>query len=184
MITQDDFFLRTIQDLDERSASVDDYDLLVAAALLRKLLLDGNCLMDQVNRSRHLSIRFRIVLMGPEPRAGEAPPVLWALPSGLDPTTLHSESDIPIVEVDKSRFLSRPVSVYAGEMATVHDLIDYFAHVRGAVHSTVPKTNKEKALRELESFGWTDGVPLILEILRSVIRITVHAMRPLVEAVA
>ena len=106
------------------------------------------------------------------------PPNLWVLDSGLDPTS-SADSSFKIADVDRSRFLKRPVSLYMGEEATVHDLIDYFAHVRGAVHSTAPRDPKDLALKELEAHPWTHGVPLPMEVLRSIIRVVVRAMSPL-----
>ena len=61
MITVDELFVRTIDDLEERAGTTDEYELL-AAALLRKLLLDRPPLMDQVNRTRRLPISFRIAM--------------------------------------------------------------------------------------------------------------------------
>ena len=180
MLTPDELFLRTVQDLQQRSTSTDEYELLIAAALLRKLLLDSNPLVDQVNRTRRLPITFRIAMRGPAPSGGDAPPILWVLDSGLDPTS-SGGSSFKIADVDRSRFLKRPVSLYMSEEATVHDLIDYFAHVRGAVHSAAPSKAGDLALKELEAHPWTHGVPLPMEILRSIIRVVLRAMNPLVE---
>jgi hypothetical protein len=183
MITLDELFLRTIESLKNRSKTSDEFELMMAAGLLRKLLLDANPLVDQVNRSRRLKLRFRIAMRGPGPLGQPSTPTLWALPSGLDPTSLDPGTSTAVQEVDKSVFLRRPVSLYKGEVATVHDLIDYFAHVRGAVHYGSPSTAKERALHELETYNWTDGLPIILEVLRSVIRVVVNAMDPLTQAV-
>jgi hypothetical protein len=76
----DQLFLRTLEDLDRRTAVADEYEALLAAGLLRKLLLDETPVVHQVNRYRRERIRFRI--------NGETPlerimlqdnPVFWAI---------------------------------------------------------------------------------------------------------
>jgi hypothetical protein len=56
----DQLFLRTLEDLDRRTTAADEYEALLAAGLLRKLLLDETPLLHQVNRYRRERIRFRI----------------------------------------------------------------------------------------------------------------------------
>ena len=56
----DELFLRTLEDLDRRTTVPDEYEALLAAGLLRKLLLDEAPLAHQVNRYRRERIRFRI----------------------------------------------------------------------------------------------------------------------------
>ena len=56
----DQLFLRTLEDLDRRTTVADEYEALLAAGLLRKLLLDEAPLVHQVNRYRRERIRFRI----------------------------------------------------------------------------------------------------------------------------
>jgi hypothetical protein len=49
-----------------RTAATDEYEVLMSAALLRKLLLDKSRLIDQVNRIHRLDLRFRISGVSPE----------------------------------------------------------------------------------------------------------------------
>jgi len=48
-VDADRLFLYTLQDLERRTAATDEYEVLIPPALLRKLLLDKERLMDQVN---------------------------------------------------------------------------------------------------------------------------------------
>jgi hypothetical protein len=43
-----------LNDLERRTTTADEYEVLMSAALLRKLLLDGTRLTDQVNRRHRL----------------------------------------------------------------------------------------------------------------------------------
>jgi hypothetical protein len=53
-------FLNTLQDLAARAAAADEYMILGASALIRKLLIDGSPLVDQVNRNYRLRLVFEI----------------------------------------------------------------------------------------------------------------------------
>ena len=50
----EELFINTLHDLELRISSSDEYSVLMAAALLRKLLVDGGRLMDQANRKYRL----------------------------------------------------------------------------------------------------------------------------------
>ena len=58
-MNRDEPFLETLDEIDGRlQFNQSAYNLLMVAGLLRKLLLDDNPLVDQVNRSRRLKIRY------------------------------------------------------------------------------------------------------------------------------
>jgi uncharacterized small protein (DUF1192 family) len=60
-MTADELFLLTFEDLEERVAlGRDEYDALISAWLLRKLLLDKQPLVHRANRSRRLKLKFRM----------------------------------------------------------------------------------------------------------------------------
>src|SRR4051812_20566919 len=81
----DALFLATLDDLDaSATAGRTSYDLLHVAALLRKLLLDGTSLLDSVNRSRRVKVRF---LTNQRQPPDDPPPTSWSIQDGLDPDT-------------------------------------------------------------------------------------------------
>lgn len=53
-------FLHTIEDVESRIKATDPYDVLGLSTLIRKLFLDDNPLVDQVNRVYRQKIRFII----------------------------------------------------------------------------------------------------------------------------
>jgi hypothetical protein len=60
-MTADELFLLTFEDLEERVAlGRGEYDALMSAWLLRKLLLDEQPLVHRANRSRRLKVKFRM----------------------------------------------------------------------------------------------------------------------------
>jgi hypothetical protein len=82
---RDDLFLETIADLRYRlRADSRHYDALLAGALLRKLLMDGDRLVDVVNRkgTRRLEVRFRVRLFNP---SANPDIFFWYSGNGLDP---------------------------------------------------------------------------------------------------
>jgi cobalamin biosynthesis protein CobT len=75
----DQLFIHTLRDLERRTAATNEYEVLLSAALLRKLLLDQERLMDQANRSYRLDLRFRISGVSPfEQQMGQEPDLLGA----------------------------------------------------------------------------------------------------------
>jgi hypothetical protein len=79
-----------LNDLEARAVAVDEYEALLAASLLRKLLLDEHPLVDQVNRTHRIKLRFPI--NGPtryEEMVLEMKPVYWSLEDAIDPGLDH-----------------------------------------------------------------------------------------------
>jgi hypothetical protein len=133
----DRLFVHTLRDLERRTAATDEYEVLLSAALLRKLFLDQERLMDQVNRRYRLDLRFRISGVSPfEQQIWDSNPILWAIEDALDP-----ESPLAYAPFDATRdqFLGRRVMRFSENWITVRDVIDQLANVEGAVHSSKPK---------------------------------------------
>jgi hypothetical protein len=140
-MTADELFLLTFEDLEERVAlGRGEYDALISAWLLRKLLLDEQPFVHRANRSRRLKLKFRMYDdQPPEGIEGWGPGYfLWPDP--------ENQSGRPTVELTLDQFLSRPTLVAFGHIITVRDLIKFMANYEGAVHTTVPNDEKTKAL--------------------------------------
>jgi hypothetical protein len=172
----DQLFLETLDELYQRLRPREDvygglyrdYDVLMVAALLRKLLLDSQALMDVVNRGRRLKIRFRVHDSKPTSREW------WAIMDELDPETATNTlghwyvgysavalnptaSNRPvIIDVPKADLLRRPVVVCKNHQFTVANLILHMAHEEGAVHigtqvsarQSAPETERVTLLRQ------------------------------------
>ena len=90
-------FLDTLRDLEQRVSAQDAYQILGISALIRKLLLDGYPLIDQVNRERRLKIWFEIGLPQKSPPGFPQPLFYTQDKTGLIPTRL------PQVQKGKNR---------------------------------------------------------------------------------
>lgn len=144
MLTTDQLFLHTLDDLEERlPLGRGEYDALMCGWLLRKLLLDGgSSLIDVANRppSRKLRIRFKVV---DEPRPDSHG---WLLNGMLYPG--DSPPNRPTVDLRRAEFLALSTLKVFGETITVLDLIKFSANNLGAVHVSPAKSRKEEALEE------------------------------------
>ena len=177
----DQLFLRTVEDLDRRTMVADEYEALLAAGLIRKLLLDESPLAYQVNRYRRERIRFRI--------NGETPleriilndnPFFWAIGDAIDPDAFRAAPGISApVDAKLEQFLARTVMFARGERLSVGDLIKQVAHIDGAVHKGKPTNIREELLDGLSRFMFFRDLPATVHHVQLIGRIVVRALTPL-----
>jgi hypothetical protein len=183
-VTADELFLQTLDDLRERvKLGKGEYDLMNAAWLLRKLLLEGEPLVHAVNRSRGLKIRYRLNDIAPPPDAEH-----WHAYDTFYPDPWPESRPI---DVKHDAFLRRVILVASRERITVHDLIDFIAHHYGAVHASPAEDAKTKALRD---DAWGRRVTMVegqysgqysgpVYALRAVASVVLVALEPLAQEV-
>lgn len=177
----EDLFLYTLQDLERRISSIHEYDVLMSAALLRKLLLDGRRLTDEVNRTYRLKLRFRISSESPiEKMILEDNPVFWSLEDALDPESPFAYEPF---YATRDEFLSRKIMRFNGHWISVEDMIDQLANVEGAVHSGTPGTNHRRVIQAAGKFFSRSGLPGIVSQMRLIGRIVLSGLGPLRDAV-
>ena len=177
-------FLNTLADLERRAEASDEYEVLMSAALLRKLLMNGLPLMDQVNQKHRLRLRFPINGVTPyEELVLEDRPVYWSLEDALDPELDHPPGLQAPQDATRDQLLGRRVMVVKGQTVTVRDLIDQLAHIEGAVHSGSPREQREATLKEASREVFVGGLPAGLRQVRAVGRVVLRGLAPLREAV-
>jgi len=180
----DEMFINTLNDLERRTTAVDEYEVLMSAALLRKLLMDSTPLMDRANQTRRQKIRFRINGETPFQRAVmELGPVFWSLEDGIDPELDQPPGLQAPEEVKRDGLLARRVMRLQGEWVTVRDLIDHLCHIEGAVHSQRPENRREELLREVAKQIYVGGLPAGIRQVRSIGRVVVRGLTPLRDAI-
>jgi hypothetical protein len=185
-MNRDTLFVRTLDDLAERTRpSADEYDVLLSAGLIRKLILDESPLVDQVNRDRRVRIRYRISQPGPyEQMIVAEGPLYWSIQDGLDPETNLTAS--PVEEVTRDAFLARVVMYVGGKDITVRDTILHTANVVGAVHAGKPHPSREETGRLLENMAaqlQIGGCRPDVRSLQAIGRVVVRALAPLRERI-
>jgi hypothetical protein len=109
-------FLDTLRDLEQRVSAQDAYQILGISALIRKLLLDGCPLTDQVNRERRLKIWFEIGLPQKSP-PGFPQPLFYSRQDGFDPDTAPPGTERK--KVSRDGLLSARVLTIEGKDYTV-----------------------------------------------------------------
>ena len=176
-MNQDTLFLKTLEDLERKSTSNDVYEIFMSSALLRKLLLDENPLIHQVNKNRRLKITF---IINDRPLENLPGLVLWSVQDGFDPETAHSSNP---QEVPLDKMLKAPVMIIQGQVISTQDLIKFLSHVEGAVHAGNPSNKKEEVLHEAEKFLTIGGMPGGVRSLLAINRVVLKALKPLRDAI-
>jgi hypothetical protein len=174
----DILFLETLADLRRRSNPGPEYEVQQLAALLRKLLLDGQPLVDAVNRTRRLPIRFRVHDGSPyQDLVLSSGPTFYALQDAFDPESVLV-ANARIAEVDRDGLLGRGIVLMDGVWFSVADIVKYVAHVEGAVHRGQPSDNKQRALAATNiRIGGYDS-PVVRSLL-AVARVVARGLEPL-----
>jgi hypothetical protein len=166
-------FLATVRDLDEKMAAADEYSVLMASGLLRKLLLEG--LIHVANRAHRLELRFHTIDFT------RTPPIpsdtSW---SDLDPSAFPGA---PTKACTLDEFLAAPCMEGKGHTASVKDVISACAHAKGAVHLGKPRTDEERAVLDWDEVVQLLGREASLWVMAGVCRVVLNALQDLVAAV-
>lgn len=184
-MNRDRLFLRLVEEL-SRTANgdaQDDFELLQASAHLRKLLLDDDPLMHQVNRERRVKITFRAakeddyVALVLSDR-----PSFWAWMDGFSPRmALRPNASVETLKLD--RLLAKRAAVIANHDVSVRDVILQIANVSGGVHFGVPRTDVQRRMAETSEFIQVGGVSSVARTLRGVADVVIDGLEPLTAKV-
>lgn len=146
------------------------------APIIRQALLDEYSTVAWA--SRRLRLRAPTFEFTPyvAPTAQEG----MELVLGLDQGRFHH----PTVRGKLATLLRQPIGQYEGHPVTVKALVSAYSHVLGGVHGGRPSSEFEDALlRKIGTFPASGGV-VGAEALRSLGRVVVRGLQPLVMAIA
>jgi len=178
---KDQLFTKTLEDIEKKMKSRDEYEILMISGLLRKLLLDNNPLIYQVNQSRKLKISF--IVNDRQPPVSDKSLVFWSVEDGFDPDTSVLHLTKPL-EVNKDQLLKRQIMIINSEMVTVQDLIKFLSNVQGGVHAGRLENVKETTLQEAQKYLGIGGLPAGIRSILSISRVIIKGLKPLRAAVA
>jgi len=176
-------FVRTLEDMEARIKSTDLYEVLVLSALIRKLFLDDNPLVDQVNRKHRHKIKFMIS----DPNSPYTQMVLSHKPSfysvqdGLDPDTARPGK--AVIEVNRNQLFSTMVLMVQEKPYSVREVILFEANVMGGVHAGSPRTDKDKVLAVVNELYSVGGSRAGLRQLQAISRVILKSLQPLRDSV-
>ncbi len=172
-----ELFLRTLDDLEKQLGSNDPYEILGISALIRKLFLDDNPLVDQVNRESRIKVEFCIAVSNILNNPKIPTPDFYSEQDGLDPDTAPPMFARQTVNRDK--FFKTIVMLSEGKSYTVRDTIAFEANVMGGVHAGSPKDEKDRALMTIAHTWSIGGYPASLRQLKGIGRVVLKALQPL-----
>ena len=168
LLTHEELFVYTIQDLRTKIKLNTPYDLVRACGLCRHLLLDESPLVHQVNKKYRLAITFNIADYSNTPLSHDH--------KGSGGRTIE-----PLVEQTKiakiSDFLKTKVLYYGSHEFTVKEMILAASHYFGGIHSGKPDL-KLKHLSMLERYSNTE-MKMSLWMIRSICKVILNSMEPL-----
>lgn len=174
----DKLFLKSLNDLHLSINSGDEYKVLCASGIIRKLLVDGGRLVDQVNRDHKLKIKFRVIPPNFQSIQGVPEPHMWCMVDSIDPRRSPEKNAITeLINIDK--FLGLTIGRVDEHKYTVKNIIEFAANVAGAVHYRSPEGKLEEAINELRKFHIFSDINVLLQHLRSIGRIILEGLRPL-----
>ena len=173
-------FMSTLHDLASRIVDADEYNVLGASALIRKLLIDDFPLVDQVNRQYRLKLTFEISESNPS-IPGVPEPTFWSVQDGLDPET--SRPGKPYKIVNRDQLLATVLAVVNGKSYSLREIVLFEANVMGGVHAGSSKEEKEKVLQALSSALTVGGYRVSLRQLQAIGRVVLRGLEPLRTAI-
>jgi hypothetical protein len=194
-VTDEELFLRTLEDLRSRMMQPpDEYNMLRIAGLLRELLLDGNdTLLHQINRTRRLRIIFRApASANPNFQRGNLPPyvvsaTLMASRIGSSEISGQQSWSAPLLDLTLDQFLAVHMIHMNEETFNVRDIILYLANTHGGVHRGAPKKPVQHSLqRAIAMFPreQTGGsVHMIMAGVPLIVHTVLEALQPLVPVI-
>lgn len=151
------------------------YVVQMIAFLCRQLLMDEQPLIHVVNRpdDRRLSIKFDCSPFdGSLPDDPEVRRILQKASMMSGPTKF----DHPSEPMNMGRFLAAGVLSTRQGVASVRDIVDFAAHVKGGVHFGSPKSEIDAELASACAIGRVHGVQAPLISLWPIGRVVVRAL--------
>jgi hypothetical protein len=154
MLTTDELFLRTCEELREIVGSHDEYRVTRGAALVRQLFFDQRCLVDIVNKSRKVPITF-----GP-----------FDTPFGIQPALSRTE------------YFSDVQAYVQGVEYTRKDMILGVACIDGGVHVGSPEEREKDPSIVMGMTFQIGALPAQSEAVRRILGTLSKALEPLEAA--
>ena len=187
-------FLEKMNELRARLTTGSEYDLLVAAAIIRSLLLDAAPLVDVVNCELRNRITFRFRTIAHDPLDPDKPVEIFeTIQDGIDPESSH-RPDV-FTEGRRDQFLKTDVIrvrrkvekgdrlVWEEEGWTVRDVILAAANAEGGTHFDPKPSDKHSALRSFSSRLAVGGQRVSVRAVAGIARVVLRGLAGLEHAV-
>ncbi len=167
LISYDELFLKTVQDLRSKIRANKEYHLIRACGLCRHLLLDETPLVHQVNRKYKLPITFHIKDYTDTPLSHDY--------KGSGGRTILPIGESKTVKLDE--FLKTKIHFYGKNEFTVKEFITAACHYYGGIHSGKPDI-KQEYLSRLNKF-YNRETNISFWHMNGICKVVLKAMKPL-----
>lgn len=181
----DTLFLNRYKEMEKLSEQIEGYELVKLAAILRQLFCDEHPLVHLVNTNR---LRLTFEVTADEPiRKGALKPSFTLKPDGINPYH-HENTDrllYPRAIVSLNGFLDYVLveDFVKNQKTTVRTVIGYTANVQGGVHFSPKPRLGYKFIHGMSGSLLSPSGPVTTYMLRSIAKVAVRGLRPLVEDV-
>jgi len=167
LISHEELFLNTVQDLRSKIRVNKPYHLIRACGLCRHLLLDETPLLHQVNRKYKLPITFHIKNYTDTPLSNDY--------KGSGGRTILPIGESKKVKLDE--FLKTKIHYYGKNDFTVKEFILAASHYYGGIHSGKPDI-KQEYLSRLNRF-YHKETNISIWHMNGICKVVLKAMKPL-----
>lgn len=173
---EEQLFLNTLMDIENKTFSDNEYDLIRASGLLRQMFIDKNSLFQVINRTYKTNISFQVI-------NNQEPPIKPDTHiASLDPS---KSQNIKTKNIPLNKFLQTKCSTHDNITVTVKDVIRACANIKGGIHLGQPKDNKDKEASVItvdEVFSILGKEPSLL-LIKQICKISLKALIPLKNAI-
>jgi hypothetical protein len=169
--------LRSILELQQRVAETDKFNLLQAAAILRRLLLDASPVIHLANKEYKASLRFPVVDERSTTNV-DLGPVFTLINFCPD---FADTAEISLLSLDK--LLAKAVLRDNERDFSVRDVIKVCANLKGGIHFGEPESQEEKSLIRLDEKYLVFFSEASLAALPGIVWSVIVGLRPLVDAI-
>ncbi len=167
LISHTRLFEDSLAEIQQHLAEGTDAAIIKTARVLRKLLLEGDKLVDLVNREHRMDISYHV-----QPAIAPQNATSW-LTTDIDcSSTATSTATLGI-----KQFLASQVGSFNGSTITVHNVIEFAAHNLGAVH--FKKDDTFPGLIHFHLTSKDSDLSPVVACLRSIGNVTIRALIPL-----
>ena len=167
LISHEELFLNTVQDLRSKIRVNKTYHLIKACGLCRHLLLDETPLLHQVNRKHKLPITFYIKDYTDTPLSHDF--------NGSGGRTILPLGESKKVKLDE--FLKTKIHYYGKNEFTVKEFLITASHYYGGIHSGKPDI-KQEYLSRLNTF-YNKETNISFWHMNGICKVVLKSMRPL-----
>lgn len=183
MNLNESIFLHIINDIEEISESANTYKILKASGLIRQLLIDNNCLVDQINREHKEKILFR-VQQKPELLNDTANDDGTVRKSWFGITLIFPGIDSRNTELlNKDNFFKYKLLNFGEHEFSVLEVIKICANKYGGVHSEDIKDEREKLLDNLNSSFTLLNFDCVIYAMHGIMMVCYNALLPLANKI-